>query len=273
MERRFAIAKDFPEIMSADSGWIYPIRSAGRFLDRWFQCTRTAACVLSASKATDDSLPGVRTLRMMENGVDLDTFRPAADNVRRDHTLRVVFVGRLIPVKGVSMLLEAISRIRSEIPVTLTIVGDGLLRGTLEKESAERKLEDIVVFTGELPLAEVALRMRQADLFCLPSVRESGGAVLLESLASGVPVIAVRYGGPAEIVTDEVGRALSAEGPEPLILDLMRAMAHAFRNPAEWRLKGARGRSQAERCYGWDARIDTALGLYERIAGGKPAHA
>ena len=263
----------FPEIMSADSGWVYKIRNAGRIFDRWIQCTRRAACILSATKATDESLPGIHTVRMMENGVDLDVFHPAtAPAAPRDH-LNVVFVGRLIPVKGVSMLLEAAARIRSEVPLQITIVGDGPMRRAWETEAVERKLTDIVTFTGALPLHEVAERMRQADLFCLPSVRESGGAVLLESLASSVPVIAVNYGGPAEIVDDEVGRLLSAEGREPLVRDLAEALTDAWRNPGEWRQKGRRGRLRAESSYGWEARIDTALALYEGITGGKRAHA
>jgi glycosyltransferase involved in cell wall biosynthesis len=263
----------FPEIMSADSGWVYKVRAAGRFLDRWIQCTRHAACVLSATRATDESLPGIHTFRMMENGVDLDIFRPDAPSLKPRDRLHVIFVGRLIPVKGVSMLLDAVARLRAAIPLRLTVIGDGPARSALEKESSERALTDIVRFTGALPLPEVARQMRQADLFCLPSVRESGGAVLLESMASGIPAIAVNYGGPAEIVDEEVGRILSAEGREPLIRDLMKALTDAWLNPAEWRQKGLRGRLRAERSYGWEARIDAALRIYESIAGGKRAHA
>ena len=263
----------FPEIMNADSGWMYKIRNAGRVFDRWIQCTKKAACILSATKSTDATLPGVRTVRMLENGVDLATFHPSpASGTPRD-SLRVVFVGRLIPVKGVSMLLEAVARIRGEIPLLLTIIGDGPTRSALEKESAERSLTDIVRFTGGLSLPEVARQMRLADVFCLSSVRESGGAVLLESMASGVPVIAVNYGGPAELVDDEVGRILSAAGKEALIDDLKKALIDAWRNPGEWKRKGERGRLRAEKSYGWDARMDSALELYANLAGVKGAHA
>lgn len=263
----------FPEIMSADSGWLYKIRDAGRVADGWIECTKMAACVLSATRSTDASLPGVRTVRMLENGVDLTTFHPApAANTPRD-SLRVVFVGRLIPAKGVSMLLETVAQIRGEIPLHLTIIGDGPTRLSLEKESASRSLTDIVRFTGALPLNEVARQMRQADVFCLPCVRESGGAVLLESMASGVPVIAVNYGGPVELVDDEVGRILSAAGKDALIDDLTKALLDAWRNPDKWKRKGERGRLRAENNYGWEARMNTALKLYADVAGVKGAHA
>jgi glycosyltransferase involved in cell wall biosynthesis len=262
----------FPEIMNADSGWVYKIRNVGRVFDRWIQCTKKAACVLSATKSTDASLPGIHTVRMLENGVDLANFHPSPATAPRE-CLHVVFVGRLIPAKGVSMLLEAVAQIRGEVPLRLTIVGDGPTRPALEKESAERTLTDIVRFTGGLPLSEVARQMRQADVFCLPSVRESGGAVLLESMASGVPVIAVNYGGPAELVDDEVGRILSAAGKEALISDLTKALTDAWRKPSEWERKGECGRLRAENCYGWDARMNAALELYAGLAGVKGAHA
>ncbi|MES1258659.1 MAG: glycosyltransferase family 4 protein [Acidobacteriota bacterium] len=160
---------------------------------------------------------------------------------------------------------------RNEFPLEVTIVGDGPVRASLERENAERNLEGIVRFAGALPLPEVSRQMRSAHVFCLPCVRESGGAVLLESLASGVPVIAVNYGGPAEIVDDEVGQALSAEGRGPLVRDLVAALRDAARNPETWRLRGRHGRVRAEENYGWDARMNTALKLYAGLTGGQTA--
>lgn len=264
----------FPEIMAADSGWVYRIRSVGRLLDQAFGSTRNAAAILSANEATDRSLPGRTTIRMMENGVDLDVFHPGAPRTRRPgDPVRLLFVGRLIPVKGVSMLLEAIARIGSDFPIHLTVIGDGPLRQGIASEAVERGLQDRVSLTGGLPLAEVAAHMREADAFCLPSIRESGGAVLLESLASGLPIIAVRYGGPAEIVDDEVGRPLSADGREPLIRDLVESLRDLASRPQVWRAKGEAGRRRAEKLYSWDARIDQALALYHQVSRGKAAHA
>jgi glycosyltransferase involved in cell wall biosynthesis len=264
----------FPEIMSQDSAWLYRIRAIGRVFDRFFHCTKNAALVLSANRATDASLPAhAKTRRMIENGVDLDLFHPGEyDLPAPPDPLRVLVVGRLIPAKGISMLLEAVSRIRAEFPVQVTIAGDGPLRAALEHEVLERQLSHIVRFTGALPLPEIAKEMRNAHVFCLPSVRESGGAVLLESLASGVPILAVNYGGPGEIVDDEVGRTLSADGPAPLIRDLIDALRDIVRNPEQWKLRSNRARARAERQYGWDARVEAALGIYQQMTGARAAH-
>ena len=258
----------FPEIMGADSAWVYRIRDVGRVFDRFFACTKKAALILTANRATDSALPKhARTLRMSENGVDLSVFRPAEEPPPPPGQvpLRVLFVGRLIPAKGVSMLLEAVDRVRDEFPIEVTIVGDGPVKAALERETEERKLSGVVTLTGALPLPEVARRMREAHVFCLPCVRESGGAVLLESLASAVPIIAVNYGGPAEIVDEQVGRALSADGREPLVRDLIAALRDIVANPEAWRQRGLRGRARAEENYGWDARMGTALKLFEGL--------
>ncbi len=264
----------FPEIMGQDSAWVYRIRSVGRLFDRLFQCSKKAALILTANKATDNSIPAqAKTLRMSENGVDLNLFQPGDTPLRTPRDpLRLLFVGRLIPAKGVGMLLEAVATVRREIPLEVTIIGDGPVRAELERENGERKLEDIVRFLGARPLPEVARFMREAHVFCLPCVRESGGAVLMESLACGVPILAVNYGGPAEIVDDEVGRPLSPEGRAQLVRDLVAALRDIAANPADWRQKGEAGYRRALAEYGWDARMDTAYGIYRGLAGGQSIH-
>jgi glycosyltransferase involved in cell wall biosynthesis len=260
----------FPEVMRDDPSWVYRIRVIGRLLDRFFGSTRNAALILTATRFTQQSLPpGVRTLHMIENGVDLERFRPGekADTRPGSDPIRVLFVGRLLPSKGVGLLLEAVALVCREIPIHLSVIGDGPCRAELERQAAERGLSGIVHFTGERSLPEVAESMRRADVFCLPSIRESGGAVLLEAEASGVPVIAVDSGGPAELVDDEVGRKIPAEDPKRLVEGLAAALRDIARNREQWRQRGIKGRRRAERLYGWNAKISRALTIYRQVLG------
>ena len=266
----------FPEVMKEDSAWMYGLRNVGELLDRFLGSRRKASLILSATRSTDRSLPkDVTVQRMLEIGVDLERFQPAKEESFPSPTtpLKLLFVGRLVPFKGVSMLLEALSRVRLDIPISLAVVGDGPMRQELEREVQELNLSETVRFLGNLPLDQVAEQMRNADVFCLPSVRESGGAVLLEAAASGLPLVAVNYGGPAEIVDEEVGHLVSAEGPEQLISDLVETFRNISQNPEQWRQRGRKGRQRAEKEYGWEVRMRNAIAIYRRVLAEDKAHA
>jgi glycosyltransferase involved in cell wall biosynthesis len=255
------------EIMRADSEWLYALRSFGRMFDRLTGCTRNASRVLSATGATDRCLAhNVAAERMLENGVDLDLFHPRPENIQLDGPeLRVLFVGRLIPAKGLSMLIAAVAKVRSVIPILITIVGEGKFRETLERQVVENDLSRLITFVGPKTQVQIASLMREHHLFCLPSVRESGGAVLLEAMASGIPVVAIANGGPGELVDDDVGRALLPTSPQAVIEGLTQTFMEAYRFPVRWHQRGLHGRRRAETSYGWRTRIERAMKLYRTV--------
>ena len=266
----------FPELMQQDSAWVYHARNIAKVIDLFLGCTRKASLILSATRSTDKTLPkDAPTLRMLENGVDLDRFHASTwdDFPSPTNPLKLLYVGRLLPFKGVSLLLEALARVGSEIPISLTIVGDGPIKGDLEHRTAELGLTEIVSFLGNRSLGQVAEQMRSSHVFCLPSIRESGGGVLLEAAASGLPIVAVNYGGPAEIVDEEVGHLVSADGPEELIAGLVETFRNISQNPEQWRQRGQNGRRRAEKEFGWEARMRHAVAIYRRILGEDKAHA
>lgn len=138
-------------------------------------------------------------------GIDTSQFSPSPIpvNKRRD----VLFVGRLVEKKGCRYLLEAFAKVQEQYPESrLKIVGDGPLRSQLESKARELNLR--VDFLGALPGDDVASLMRNARVFCLPSIRaESGdaegfGMVILEAQSSGVPVITSADGGREEGIID-----------------------------------------------------------------------
>ena len=257
----------YPEIMRAESGWLYPLRQLGGLLDWALGSSRKARWILTATAATRAAIARrhqAKCVPMLENGVDTALFAatdwpppPAPEN-----PLQILFVGRLLPVKGVAMLLEAVARL--EFPFRLTVVGAGAEAQALCAQAEALQLQDRVVFSGALPLAEVARQMAAAHVFCLPSVRESGGGVLLEAMAAGRPVVALAYGGPAEIVDDEVGRLLPSTGRAAVVDGLARTLAEIAAEPEPWRLRGLAGRRRVEQRHAWDAKIDAAIALYRQ---------
>ncbi|RYU57385.1 glycosyltransferase family 4 protein [Methylolobus aquaticus] len=262
--------ENFPEILRAEAAWTYPLRNLGKLINAVRRSTRNASAILVANRSTRNAVPAGdrdRCRLMIENAVDTDVFRasgyPASPSPRQP--LRLVFVGRLIPVKGVTMLLEAVQRFRSRQRVELTLVGDGPLASELHREVAERGLDDCVTFAGERSPNDVAELIGAAHLFVLPSVRESGGAVLLEAMACARPVAAIAYGGPAEIVDEDVGRAIPPEGRTPVVDELVKVFEEVTANPAQWAAKGRVGLERVRAHYTWDAKIKQALALYGEL--------
>ena len=179
------------------------------------------------------------------------------------------FVGRLVPVKALPLLLKAMARLRREgMAVTLDVVGDGPMATPWRDEAAALDLANRVHWHGALPAAGVAEVMRRSHVFCLPSVRESGGAVLLEAMACGRPVIAMDFGGPAEVVDDAVGWKVAMPDEATAIDGLAQALREAYRQPDEAARRGQRARQRVLDEYTWAAKLDAAEALYARVLGG-----
>lgn len=263
--------RGFGDIMRQESTWLIRIRGLSRLFDGLIGSTRRAARILVASRATLGSVAHRyrRNCRpMLENGVDLERFLPTPWPAppSADRPLRVLFTGRLVPVKGLDMLLNAVARVHETgQPVQLEVVGDGPLRSEWSALSDRLGLGDAVTFHGALPQEAVARHMAECHVLCLPSVRESGGAVLLEAMASARPVIALDFGGPGEIADAKVGALLPMTDPAQVTADLCGALLDLCAKPEAWRHRGQAGRSRVERQYSWPAKIAAAGAIYREV--------
>ena len=103
---------EYPEIMQAESGWVYPIRKLGRWLDWLIGSSKHARLILTATAATLAEIRAEyapKCVHMLENGVDIDLFTPThwPPPPTPENPLEILYVGRLLPFKGVTMLVEA----------------------------------------------------------------------------------------------------------------------------------------------------------------------
>ena len=151
-----------------------------------------------------------------ENGISQDFLEGAETGKCHDDKANLLFVGRLVPYKGADMLIEAISKLPKEIQnqIKLTIVGDGSEITNLKAMVQEFGLENLVTFTGWIKQQETLEFYQKSDIFCFPSVREFGGAVVLEAMACGLPCIVVNNGGIGEYVTEETGFKIDPDSKE-----------------------------------------------------------
>jgi glycogen synthase len=145
---------------------------------------------------------------------------------------RWLFLGGLIPRKGVHWLLEAFAKCRAEDPaLSLTIVGDGELGGPLRRRAEELGLSESVTFAGSVG-PEVALRlMREHDLLVHPSRWESFGMTVIEAVAAGLPVLVTRCGGPEETlagIEDAAGELVAVEESDESLVEGYRRLRERF---------------------------------------------
>ena len=147
------------------------------------------------------------------NGVDREEFHPRSRSEARralgwdPGRPSVLFVGRLDPIKGVRLLLESVEELRrSGSPeVVCYLAGEGPMRGEVRRRVVERGLERTVILLGSVPPDRLALCYAAADVLCLPSVSEGSPNVVLESLATGTPVVAAEVGDVSELLEGGAG--------------------------------------------------------------------
>ena len=159
--------------------------------------------------------------------------------MQHTHTLplKVAFTGRLVPFKGADMLLEAAAPLIRNGKVVLDIIGDGPEMPRLKEFAARENLGDRVKLDGWVEHARVHERLGQYDVFAFPSIREFGGAVVIEAMALGLVPIVVNYGGPGESVTPSTGFAIPLGTRAEIIQRLRQSLAELVSDtrPAEAR--------------------------------------
>jgi glycosyltransferase involved in cell wall biosynthesis len=239
-------------------------RSLANFLNVIVPGKRKAQLILVANRRTREALPrGIagRVVELVENGVDFAVWRRGEARTAPDDTVRFIFVGRLVDWKALEIALEAIQRLRG-VRVSLEIVGDGPMRENWQALSKSMGLNSIVEFSGWMSQKDCALRMQQADAFLLPSLFECGGAVVLEAMAMGLPVIATAWGGPLDYLDESCGELIPPISRESLIAGFSAGIKKLAESTTLRRQLGQAGYERAKRHFGWESKIDRILELY-----------
>jgi len=176
-----------------------------------------------------------KPLRVVPNVVDTTAFHPLPKKERESHRerkpTRFLSVGNLIPRKNFSCLIMAggiLAQKRSDWEIW--IVGDGPLKDQLEKLAEKKGIEKQVKFLGYKKPVEVAEIMRQAHIFVFPTLNETFGCVVVEAMASGLPVIATDVPGVRWIVAPHTGLLVPPNNPSCLAeaMDYMLDNHHLY---------------------------------------------
>lgn len=227
---------------------------------------RASNKVIAMSKALREKVIGYgipeEKVMVNYNGVNRDIFNDTnKEDARHELNLdsnkrHILFVGNLVPVKGLEYLIQAVSLLlnNEKIPTDLHIIGQGHLKAALEKLVKNKGLANNVNFLGEKNHEEISLYMKACTVLCLPSMNEGVPNVLLEAMSCGTPVVASRVGGIPEVVVSE---KLGILTPPKDVKSLAMALSAALNK--EWNYKEIRNYTEK---FSWN---DCADRLYQEI--------
>jgi glycosyltransferase involved in cell wall biosynthesis len=173
---------------------------------------------------------------LVANGVDLEAFRPADNKTKGRPSPRLIAVGNLKPEKGLFLLLEAVRLLKPvNRDIDLLIIGQGPEQAKLEAKCVELGIRDRVRFSGAIPHESLPKYYQKAGILCLTSFREGCPNVIMEALASGIPVAATSVGGVPDMVKNGVnGFMTDKHSPEIIAHTVTQVLEHVW-DPAEIR--------------------------------------
>ena len=257
----------FVDRQHAEREWLSHIRGIYKLMPGYRSTRRHAAAIIAGSRHTYEEIPSWakdRSVYIPENGVD-----PARFTSPRTRTaslpLKAAFVGRLVPYKGADMLLEAAADFLRNGQLELHIIGDGPQRNELESLVDKLNIRGRVQFHGWVPHVEVQDKLRICDFLALPSIREFGGAVVVESMALGIAPIVADYGGPSEHVDDSTGIRVGFTDRKSLVEGFRQAIATVIQAPDLLDRFGAAGREKVQAQLTWEAKAEQVSRVYDTV--------
>ncbi|MDG3004196.1 glycosyltransferase family 4 protein [Paludisphaera mucosa] len=255
-------------------------RSLSNLANRLVPGKRKADVLMVANRQTASALPSGcrgRVITVIESAVDLSLWgapqdgpAPASDG---DERPRFVFSGRFADWKGIGYLVRAFELVLQKRPdCVLDLIGAGdmfeEIKGTVEGSPA---LRSAVNLHGWISRPEAMNIIRRADVFVMPSIRECGGAAMLEAMALGKPVVATNWAGPGIYVNDSCGIPVDPGSEEGFVRGLADAMLRLADSP-ELRERLSRGAlARVHEMYlDWDGKADRVLEILTALVEKRP---
>jgi glycosyltransferase involved in cell wall biosynthesis len=178
---------------------------------------------------------------------------------------KIMYAGRFDPIKAIPLGIRAFAEFNKKYPDSIfDIIGDGPEKKRIDKEIVKMKIQKNVNLISWLPRKELVERMREADVFLFPSLRDGGGAVVVEAMASGIPVVCLDLAGPGFHIQDEWGIKIEAKNPEYAVIEMAKALEKLYLNPELRKQMGANARKRAEEYYLWDKLGERLQEIYEQ---------
>ena len=192
---------------------------------------RNAACVLVVNEETKKlaiELGACRVEVVIDTNLkEIDL--PLKDELaEREKSLKLIWAGRLLYRKGLPLVLRAMSKLSPNLPITLSIYGDGPFGEALPKFISDLQIDDKVTWYGQVPLKELKQAYLAHDVFVFCTLRESLGVQFFEAMGHGLPVIALDIHGARTAIPNNAGIKLPIEPTEKMVDSLADAIEKLY---------------------------------------------
>lgn len=261
--------KGFEDVRKAEGEWLSRFRGVRKLFPGRRRMLKATRAILAGSRQAVREVPSAfadRAVWLPENAIDTARFNRIAPQ-KIDGSLRACFIGRLVPCKGVDMLIEAAAPVLAAGSLRLDIVGDGPERGKIEALVDRFDLRSSVTFHGMVDHRRVQDLVVGSNVLTFPSIRDFGGGVVLEAMALGVVPIVVDYAGPGELVVPGTGYKIPISSRDQIIADLRRQLEEIVADPGALPAMGARARSHVQANYTWSAKARQVREVYDWVLG------
>ena len=209
---------------------------------------QTEALLPSYAKARSSVLLGITGNRYTESLSQLPLRQRGAGE-----PFRVFFAGRFISLKGMHFGLRAFARLHAEVTrAQLTMIGSGPMLRQWRELAEKLGIGGNVSWRGSMPREEFMRALSEFDVLLFPSLHDSGGMVVIEAMAAGIPVVCLDIGGPGILVDETCGFAIAPTSPAEVETGLFEAQATLARNETFRTTLGKNARSRLLTEFGWD---------------------
>lgn len=200
-------------------------------------------------------------ITVIPNGVDTDLFCPNIDKYLEDESPKILWVGRLVPGKGVEYLIRSIGILAKNIPkIKVLLVGEGPQKSKLLDLIANLKLKENISMLDHVENKKMPIIYQKSDVFVLPSLNEGVPRTILEAMSCGIPVVCSEIPHLSSII-DECGIMVPQKDAVA-----MAGAIHCIISDSDHANKlGRNGRKRVARNYSWANTVEKTVALYKGL--------
>lgn len=239
--------------------WISGLRNLYRLLPFAQSTYRDATAIIAASSQTYSEFAryGDKVFFVPEPGIGRSVCSDDSSRRAPSTKLELIFVGGLVPRKACDLALRAAATLLRNDLAHFNVVGDGPEKNRIEELIRSLGIEKNVSFCGWLSHAETLSRMRSADVFVFPTLRDNGAGVVFEALASGAVPVVVDFGGPGDIVHSDVGYKVPLTNEDDIVSQIEKILAVLDSKRDLLSRLRQQGMAYARESLTWDAKART----------------